>query len=55
MQEIVVCWTSSPRDLYDRSPKNWDFGFMEPTPRKLNMEPENDGFQKESPFPGFDF
>ena len=25
------------------------------TPPKLNMEPENDGFQKESPFPGFDF
>ena len=25
------------------------------TPLKLNMEPENDGFQKESPFPGVDF
>ena len=22
---------------------------------KFNMEPENDGFQKESPFPGVDF
>ena len=26
-----------------------------PTPPKFNMEPENDGFQKESPFPGVDF
>ncbi len=25
------------------------------TPQKFNMEPENDGFQKESPFPGVDF
>ena len=25
------------------------------TPPKLNMESENDGFQKESPFPGVDF
>ena len=25
------------------------------TPPKTNMEPENDGFQKESPFPGVDF
>ena len=25
------------------------------TPPKFNMEPENDGFQKESPFPGVDF
>ena len=24
------------------------------TPLKFNMEPENDGFQKESPFPGAD-
>ena len=26
-----------------------------PTPPKFNMEPENDGFQKESPFPVVDF
>ena len=25
------------------------------TPPKYNMEPENDGFQKESPFPGTSF
>ena len=25
------------------------------TPPKFNMEPENDGFQKESAFPGVDF
>ena len=25
------------------------------TPPKFNMEPENDGFQKESPFPMADF
>ena len=25
------------------------------TPPKFNMEPENDSFQKESPFPGVDF
>ena len=25
------------------------------TPTKFNMEPENDGFQKESPFPGTSF
>ena len=25
------------------------------TPPKFNMEPENDGFQKEAPFAGFDF
>ena len=25
------------------------------TPRKINMEPENDCFQKESPFPEADF
>ena len=25
------------------------------TPAKFNMEPENDGFNKESPFPGVDF
>ena len=25
------------------------------TPPKFNMEPEHDGFQKESPFPGVDF
>ncbi len=25
------------------------------TPPKFNMEPQNDGFQKESPFPGADF
>ena len=25
------------------------------TPLKFNMEPENDGFQKESPFPGTSF
>ena len=25
------------------------------TPPKFNMEPENDGFQKESPFPVVDF
>ena len=25
------------------------------TPPKFNMEPENDGFQKESSFPGVDF
>ena len=25
------------------------------TPPKFNMEPENDGFNKESPFPGVDF
>ena len=25
------------------------------TPQKFNMEPENDGFQKESPFPGTSF
>ena len=24
-------------------------------PPKFNMEPENDGFQKESPFPGTSF
>ena len=24
-------------------------------PSKFNMEPENDGFQKEFPFPGVDF
>ena len=29
------------------------FGMV--TPLKLNMEPENDGFQKESPFPGTSF
>ena len=28
---------------------------LKPTPPKFNMEPENDGFQKESPFPGVDF
>ena len=28
---------------------------IEHTPPKFNMEPENDGFQKESPFPGADF
>ena len=27
----------------------------ENTPQKFNMEPENDGFQKESPFPGTSF
>ena len=27
----------------------------ETTPPKFNMEPENDGFQKESPFPGLIF
>ena len=26
-------------------------GFFLDTPPKFNMEPENDGFQKESPFP----
>ena len=25
------------------------------TPLKFNMEPKNDAFQKESPFPGVDF
>ena len=25
------------------------------TSPKFNMEPENDGFQKKSPFPGVDF
>ena len=25
------------------------------TPPKFNMEPENDGFEQESPFPGSDF
>ena len=29
--------------------------FSTNTPPKLNMEPENDGFQKESPFPGTSF
>ena len=28
---------------------------LKDTPPKFNMEPENDGFQKESPFPGVDF
>ena len=28
---------------------------MKCTPPKFNMEPENDGFQKESPFPGTSF
>jgi len=27
----------------------------QPTPLKFNMEPENDGFQKESPYPGTSF
>ena len=27
----------------------------ESTPPKFNMEPENDGFQKASPFPGTSF
>ena len=27
----------------------------DPTPLKFNIEPENDGFQKGSPFPGGDF
>ena len=29
--------------------------FSTNTPPKFNMEPENDGFQKESPFPGTSF
>ena len=29
-------------------------GFKMFTPLKFNMEPEHDGFQKESPFPGAD-
>ena len=28
---------------------------MRGTPAKFNMEPENDGFQNESPFPGTSF
>ena len=31
------------------------FFFEDLLPRNLNMEPENDGFQKESPFPGTSF
>ena len=30
-----------------------NIGFL--TPPKFNMEPENDGFQRESPFPGTSF
>ena len=30
-------------------------GYLPYTPPKFNMEPENDGFQKESPFPGTSF
>ena len=30
-------------------------GYIGVTPPKFNMEPENDGFQKESPFPGLLF
>ena len=30
-------------------------GILQSTPPKFNMEPENDGFQKESPFPGTSF
>ena len=30
-------------------------GFVSQYPPKFNMEPENDGFQKESPFPGTSF
>ena len=38
----------------------WIKGKMPPnvwrdTPPKFNMEPENDGFNKESPFPGVEF
>jgi len=34
--------------------ENWKM-ILGYTPPKFNMEPENDGFQKESPFPGVDF
>ncbi len=34
---------------------NCDGHFSMLTPPKFNMEPENDDFQKESPFPGADF
>ena len=38
---------------------NWDFwsinSMINLTPPKVNMEPENDGVQKESPFPGTSF
>ena len=38
--------------------KHWDDAFRNPasqfelTPPKFNMEPENNGFQKDFPFPG---
>ena len=44
---------------YARSGRNqeepWCFRILGITPPKFNMEPENDGFQKESPFPGTSF
>ena len=42
----------SPMQLGIRPMRRFFIGF---TPPKLNMEPENDGFQKESPFPGTSF
>ena len=36
-------------DVFENPVQSWD------TPPKTNMEPEKDGFQKESPFPGVHF
>ena len=56
----MLAWQAATRKRYLRTPKNPNWVTQAPvyikdTLPKFNMEPENDGFQKESPFPGADF
>ena len=52
---LLTGWWFQP--IWKKYVLNWIIspGRDENTPPKFNMEPENDGFQKESPFPGTSF
>ena len=51
----MVLWPGRSNGKISKFKAGWWNGNSPGTPAKFNIEPENDGFRKESPFPGADF
>jgi len=50
---ISTCQNIPPKRLYTYQLLFLKSGEIYTPPKKIYIEPENDGFQKESPFPGY--
>ena len=54
-RESIVIYITSMMGIRPSDKDSISSSERQPTPVKFNMEPENDGFQKESPYPGTSF